>query len=154
MTTLDALNAGLDMLNKPSEGVNMIYDALDKLQQPVSNGWTDKLDRLEKEFDRLIRALKAKDEKIALVTEALEVACGEVEALYKKLAHLTCPLCWLTDPPMNCNKDCSVCLQNYFMQKAQENIDRERNNEQVHDEIEGRKEMDVADQKKEMKHEA
>ena len=138
MTTLDALNAGLKFINEPT-----MENAV-AMTEPISNGWTKKFDELERLCEKSIA-------DNALLREALEVACEETEVLARKNCG-DAPCCYF-DYPMfcldnHCN-DCGVCLQNYFIQKAQENLDRERNNEQVHDEIEGRKVMDAQEVKKE-----
>ncbi len=134
MTTLDALNAGLKFILNPT-----MENAV-AMTEPISNGWTKKFDELERRCEKSIA-------DNALLREALEVACEETEVLARKNCG-DAPCCYF-DYPMfcldnHCN-DCGVCLQNYFIQKAQENLDREKNNQQVREEIEGRKEMDGLD---------
>ncbi len=131
-----------------SEGVAMIYDAMDNLHTPVKNGWTEKLDKLEKEIDRLFRAGKEWKEKEQLARDALAIACIEIESYSK----LKCPTGFLTENiPDDCDNDCPVCLGNYFLGRAKTDRETEENNRIVRDEQEGREKMDRADIKRAIK---
>jgi hypothetical protein len=149
--TFDAFNAGLKFIANPtmenaieasrSDTLSREYN---KLLGQIKREIAEKDERIR----RLLSACQTWEEKEQLAREALEVACGEIEAL---IGH-DCPLSEITDNvPEDCDNDHGVCLQNYFMQKAQERIDARKNNEQVREEIEGRKKMDGQDIQKEMK---
>lgn len=79
-----------------------------------------RMERDRKEIDRLLRALQAKDEKIALYEGALEVACEETENLLKDRGVKACVICWFTEPARDCDEDCGECLKKYFMERAKE----------------------------------
>ncbi len=91
--------------------------------------WIDKCSVLE---GKLLK----KDGEIALYEEALEVACGEVE-YYTEIRFLySCEAFGFENKRYNCDNNCGVCLKTYFLKRGQENIDREKNNQAVHDEME------------------
>jgi hypothetical protein len=120
------------------EGIKMIYDSLDNLSKPVENGWTEKIERLEREVDGLIA-------KVKLYEEALEVACEEVESVLGDKGKKPCHKYDIDPGEGNyeyCDRDCGICLKTYFLKRGQENIDREK---ACKDEVEGRKRMDAQD---------
>jgi hypothetical protein len=86
--------------------------------------WIDKCSVLEGK-------LLQKDKENALLKEALEVACEEIEHHLAEEFHKNCVICYFTEPAMDCDDDCGVCLKNYFIGKAQERIDTRKNNEEV-----------------------
>ena len=87
--------------------------------------WIDKCSVLE---GRLLK----KDKEIALLKEALSVACEETENLLKDRGVKACVICWFTEPARDCDEDCGECLKAYFLKRAQDNIDMEENNKEVH----------------------
>jgi hypothetical protein len=129
----------------------LIWNAVDNMTKPVSNGWTEKLDRLGKQVDRLIRACATWEDKERLAREALAIACQEFEYKLKNGCDGACVICYFTEPVRDCDNDCPVCLAEYFLGRAK--VDREavENNRVVREEQEGRKAMDGEDQRREMK---
>jgi hypothetical protein len=130
MTTLDALNAGLKFINNPTKE-NAIA-----MTEPFSNDWTKKFDELERRCEKSIAYN-------ALLREALEVACGEVEYLnlnsgkgyYYPCPHFVHEACWPECDKEYCRKDIHVCWIKYCSQCAQECIDMRKNNEEVKNEL-------------------
>jgi len=96
--------------------------------------WIDKCSVLEGK-------LLQKDAEIALINEALEVACEEIEHCPDFIHEVH----WGECTAELCEGDDTKCWIRYCLQRGQENIDREKNNKAVHDEIEGRKRMDEQD---------
>lgn len=122
------------------EGTKMIYDAMDALQKPVSNGWTEKLERLEKENKRL----RHENRKISTLEEALKKACAVIHEEADSNSYMGCTLAAITEGRSpECDYDCDKCLPAYFI----ELVEQEKR-KVVCDEIEGRKRMDEQDTKK------
>ena len=133
------------------EGTKMIYDALDALQMPpkmaelsekiaeLDEAIMQRMERDRKEIERLIRSVKAWEEKTKVYEEALETACEEVETLCTVI-----PCLHFDIDDTYCDNDCGVCLKNYVIGKGQERLDMQK---ACQDEEEGRKRMDVEDQR-------
>ncbi len=84
--------------------------------------WIDKCSVLEGK-------LLQKDKENALLKEAFDIACEEIEPLLN--SYKACVICYFTEPVRDCDNDCGVCLREYFMKRAQDNIDMEENNKVV-----------------------
>lgn len=127
-----------------------IWGCVDNFGKPL-----DKTPKELLEVRKVIRQLKAQYEKLIEENNqlhyALFAACEEIEHILKKTQNDSCVICYFTEQPKDCDNDCGECLRKYFMKRGQDNIDAVENNQVVHDEIEGRKEMDAQDQEKEMK---
>jgi len=98
--------------------------------------WIDKCSVLEGK-------LLQKDAEIALINEALEVACEEIEHMHlhsKEGYYWPCPhfvheINWPDCDKEYCRKKIDTCWKTYFLKRGQENIDREKNNKEVKDGI-------------------
>ena len=108
-----------------------------------------RMERDRKEIERLIRSVKAWEEKTRMYEEALETACEEMEhkLILPEERYKSCILHHFTDTQSDCDWDCGVCQKNYFLGKGQERLDMQK---ACQDEEEGRKRMDVQDQQKAM----
>jgi hypothetical protein len=103
-----------------------VIDGLTKTVERINGG----LDDISQSTIRLINKKAALEDKVKLYEEALEVACEEVEGednigVCPDFNHdVNWPECTMEDSP----HDKGVCWKKYFLQRAQENIDREKNN--------------------------
>jgi len=122
--TIDGLTRTVERINKG------LTEHLD-MESKVLLKWIDKCSVLEGK-------LLQKDAEIALLNEALEVACEEVEnednrGVCPDFNHdINWPECIMKDSP----HDKGVCWKKYFLLCGQENIDREKNNKEVKNEKE------------------
>jgi hypothetical protein len=92
--------------------------------------WIDKCSVLEGK-------LLQKDKENALLKEALMVACEEAEYYIsaERTFSYPCEAFGFTNKQYDCDNDCGVCLREYFMKRAQDNIDMEENNKEVKNDI-------------------
>jgi len=109
------------------------HNLLDQIKREIA----EKDERIR----RLLTACQTWEEKARLAEEALEVACEEVEnesniGQCPNLHHDTGWMeCTITNKGWteNCTGDQGVCWKKYFLQRGQENVDREKNNQEVKD---------------------
>lgn len=135
-----------------NDSTKAIWDVIDNLGN--GKGLKDLQDSLEtvskldRDIDRLLKAVEVYKRDAALKERALELACEEIEDILNGEGfYLICPLDHIDEDAVadNCNNDCDSCLTQYYLKQAQDYFDAVENNKIVREEMEGRKRMDAED---------